>query len=68
MIIIASALLLVLFAAIFAVFAGIPVMLLWNWLMPALFGLPVIGFFQAVGLSFLCRILFGTGSTSTKKD
>jgi hypothetical protein len=32
---------------------------LWNWLMPALFGLPVIGFWQAVGLMALCWLLFG---------
>jgi hypothetical protein len=32
---------------------------LWNWLMPALFGLPVIGFWQAVGLMALSWLLFG---------
>jgi hypothetical protein len=35
------------------------VMLLWNWLMPALFGLSPITFWQAFGLLALCRILFG---------
>ena len=38
---------------------GQVVMLLWNWLAPALFGLPQITFWQALGLLALCRILFG---------
>jgi hypothetical protein len=33
--------------------------LLWNWLMPALFGLRTIGIWQALGLFLLSRILFG---------
>ncbi len=37
---------------------GIPLMLLWNWLMPMLFNVPVITFWQAVGLNFLSAILF----------
>ncbi|HWQ57468.1 MAG TPA: hypothetical protein VN540_00485 [Clostridia bacterium] len=32
---------------------------LWNWLMPGVFGLKEIGFWQAVGLFVLARILFG---------
>ncbi|HEX8606508.1 MAG TPA: hypothetical protein VF774_27940 [Pseudoduganella sp.] len=32
---------------------------LWNMLMPALFHLPAIGFWQAVGLMALCWLLFG---------
>jgi len=32
---------------------------LWNWLMPALFGLPVVTFWQAVGLLALSWVLFG---------
>lgn len=35
------------------------VMLLWNWLMPAIFGLTAISFWQALGLFALARILFG---------
>ena len=35
------------------------VMLLWNWLMPDMFGLAAIGFWQALGLLVLVRILFG---------
>ena len=35
------------------------VMLLWNALVPSLFAGPVLGFWQAVGMLLLCRILFG---------
>ncbi len=35
------------------------VMHLWNWLMPALFGLKLITFWQAIGLLILARILVG---------
>ena len=34
-------------------------MLLWNILMPAIFGLTTINFWQALGLFVLVRILFG---------
>ena len=36
-------------------------MLLWNWLMPELFGTPFISFLQAVGLMLLARIVLGHG-------
>jgi hypothetical protein len=45
--------------AAFALVFGYVVMLLWNWLMPALFGLGTIGFWQAVGILVLAKILFG---------
>lgn len=38
---------------------GFVVMSLWNWLMPALFGLRLITFWQALGLLILSKILFG---------
>jgi hypothetical protein len=44
--------------AIVIVILGYPVMLLWNWLMPELFGLSEITFWQAIGLNILCTILF----------
>lgn len=51
-------------AAILAVVAfiaigGEVVMLLWNWLLPMLFGWRQITFWQALGVLALCRILFG---------
>ena len=52
--------------ALVAILLGLPLMILWNWLMPTIFGLPMIGFWQAVGLNFLASILFN--KTTTKKD
>ncbi len=49
---------------------GYIVMLLWNWLMPTLFGLTAITFWQAVGLTALCKLLFGgfgSGGGKSKK-
>ena len=43
----------------FFLLAATFVMLLWNALLPDLFDWKTIGFFQAVGLLFLTRILFG---------
>jgi len=38
---------------------GFVVMSLWNWLVPALFGGAAIGFWQALGLFVLARLLVG---------
>jgi hypothetical protein len=38
---------------------GFIVMRLWNWLVPGLFGGPVLSFAQALGLFVLGRLLFG---------
>jgi hypothetical protein len=45
--------------AIFIAIGGEVVLHLWNWLLPTLFGLRQITFWQALGLLALCRILFG---------
>jgi hypothetical protein len=45
--------------AIFIFIGGEIVKSLWNWLVPPLFGLPVISIWQALALLILCRILFG---------
>jgi hypothetical protein len=37
---------------------GLVVMLLWNWLMPEIFGLPAIDYWKAWGLLVLSWILF----------
>ena len=44
----------------FAFLFGAVVMGLWNWLMPAIFHLGVITYWQAVGLAILGRLLFGS--------
>lgn len=43
----------------FAILFGWVVMLLWNWLMPMLFGITTVNFWQAVGIIILAKILFG---------
>lgn len=42
---------------------GGAVMFLWNWLMPDLFGLDSLSFWQALGLLALSKLLFGFGGT-----
>ena len=46
--------------ALFIFIGGEIVMRLWNWLVPMLFGLRQITFWQAIGILALCRILFGS--------
>lgn len=53
--------------AIAGIVTAIPVYFLWNWLMPTIFGLKVIGFWQAWGLVFLSALLFKS-YTDTNKD
>ena len=44
----------------------LPVMWLWNALMPDIFGLVEIGFWQALGLSLLSGFLFKSSNSSSK--
>ena len=39
---------------------GFMAMLLWNWLMPSIFGLRQISFWQALGLVILSKIFFSS--------
>lgn len=43
----------------FGILFGYFVMLLWNWLMPSIFGLTTITFWQSVGIIILARLIFG---------
>lgn len=47
--------------AAFLALASFVVMQLWNALMPAIFHLGIITFWQALGLFILCKVLFGFG-------
>jgi len=51
-------------AILVAILMALPVMLLWNWLMPDLFDLVTINFWQALGVSLLSSFLFKSNSTS----
>ena len=44
---------------LFVAVGGEVVRLLWNWLLPPLFGWREVTFWQALGILVLCRILFG---------
>jgi len=44
--------------ALISLVAAVPTLFLWNWLMPSIFGIAKIGFFQAWGLNFLTGIFF----------
>lgn len=55
---------LVIFITMNAVLLALPTMLLWNWVMPSIFGLPSIGFFKALGLNLLCGVLFRSRSAA----
>lgn len=48
----------IVFLGIFAAGFGAAVLYLWNWLMPALFGLHTITYWQALGLLGLSWLLF----------
>ena len=50
-----------------AILFTIPLQLLWNWLMPQLFNLPMVTFWQAFGLNLLAGILFRT-NVNIKKN
>lgn len=49
-----------LFGVLFVAVLGYVTMSLWNWLVPDLFGGPIISFWQTLGLLLLTRILFGS--------
>lgn len=42
---------------------AVPVMVLWNWVIPDVLHLPAIGYWQAYGLTLLCTILFQSNSS-----
>lgn len=53
----------------YAIILSFPVQLLWNLCaVPAIDGLNYITFLQAMGLNFLCQILFKNTNTSSKDE
>ena len=47
---------------------GLPLMFLWNWIIPDIFGLPQIGFLQACGLQLIAGLLFKSSQTKTNNE
>ena len=64
---IGSILTVALFVVLIVAILGFPLMWLWNWLMPGIFNLPEITFWQALGLNALSTILIKP-TINTKKD
>lgn len=38
---------------------GAPLMYVWNWIVPSIFGLRYITFWEAIGLNILSHLIFG---------
>lgn len=53
-------------SAVLGLVTAIPIYYLWNWLMPKIFGLTVITYWEAWGLYFLAAIIFKSSSSSSK--
>lgn len=58
--------------AVFGVIAwvfvvSLPVMLLWNALIPQIFGLCPISYVQSLGLTLLCNLLLGKTTVTMKE-
>jgi hypothetical protein len=51
----------VILAAALALLFGLLVMVLWNWIMPEVFGLPSLTYWQSWGIVLLAHILFKAG-------
>lgn len=47
---------------------GLPLQILWNLLMPAIFNLPYISFWQACGLQLLAALLFKSNISTIKSE
>ena len=52
----------------FGLLFGWIIVWLWNWLMPMIFGLPTITFWQGAGLFILGKILFGGFSSHSESS
>lgn len=52
---------------VIGIIVAYPLMWLWNKLLPELFGLPTISFWQAFGIYFLCGLLFRSTHTTNNK-
>ena len=65
--VIGSILIAILMVVLVAAILGFPLMWLWNWLMPGIFNLPEITFWQALGLNALSSILIKP-TIKTNKD
>ncbi len=56
----------ILLVGLVSVVMAFPTMLLWNWIMPAICGIGKLSVWKALGLNFLCGILFKNVSNSQR--
>jgi hypothetical protein len=54
--------------ALIAIIGAIPMYFLWNWLIPAIFGLKMITFWEGWGILWLSGILFKSSSPSSSSS
>ena len=54
--------------AVISLLLAFPIKLLWNWIMPGMFDLPIISALEAWGISFLARLIFPTVISLPSKD
>jgi len=53
---------------LFGLLFGKLIVWLWNWLMPSLFGLRTIRFWEGLGILLLAKILFGFGGSGHSSE
>ena len=58
----------ILLAGLLSFLFGWIIMLLWNWLMPSIFGLATITYWQGYGIFFLAKIIFGFGGSHNNEN
>ena len=51
----------IVFGALLFVLLGLVTQFLWNFIMPDIFGLPVINFWQGIAMFLLAKLIFGFG-------
>lgn len=54
--------------AVVGIVMAIPIYYLWNWLMPTIFGISEITYWQAWGLYWLSALLLKSSSSSSSKS
>ena len=55
-------------ALIFSFIYGAILMWLWNMIIVAMFGAPILSYWQAYGICIICSILFKDSNVSAKKE
>jgi uncharacterized membrane protein YidH (DUF202 family) len=67
-VLVATLLVFIIIASAVGLVAGLIIYYLWNWLMPIIFKLPEITFWQAWGLWVFSNIMFKINLSSEKKE